>query len=60
MYVLTIFVLLTVLSKSQDLVWEENFLRFIAQPLKETSIAPCLLSGQVCAAQPDSLWSWPL
>lgn len=62
MYVLTIFVLLTVLSKSQDLVWEDNLLRFIAQPqpLKETSIAPCLLSGQVCAAQPDSLWSWPL
>lgn len=39
MYVLTIFVLLTVLSKSQDLVWEDNLLRFIAQPqpLKETS-----------------------
>lgn len=30
MYVLTIFVLLTVLSKSQDLVWEDNLLRFIA------------------------------
>lgn len=56
-FIPTVFVFLAVLNKSQDLVWEGCFLRFIAQfSALERELHQ--VSGQISAVQPDSLWSW--